>query len=101
MHELSGLFDALLEEIQAAINHVLNVKVRSARGDVAPRAARLKDQILDPKLRAFALALADQELEADTDWLQRVALSVLGRAPSEWIDADVQRFHVALSELGS
>jgi hypothetical protein len=26
-------------------------------------------------------------------------LSVLGRAPSEWIDADVQRFHVALNEL--
>ena len=59
----------------------------------------MKNQILDPKLRAFALALADQELEADRDWLQRVGLSLLGRAPSEWIDADVQRFHVALNEL--
>lgn len=28
-----------------------------------------------------------------------MGLSLLGRAPSEWIDADVQRFHVALNEL--
>jgi hypothetical protein len=60
---------------------------------------RIKDQILDSKLRAFALALADQELAADADWLQRIGLSLLGRAPSEWIDADVQRFHIALNEL--
>lgn len=99
MHELGGRFDALLEEMQAAIGQALNAMGASVRGDVAPRATRLKDQILDPKLRAFALALADQELDADRDWLQRVGLSLLGRAPSEWIDADVQRFHVALNEL--
>ena len=99
MRELGGRFDALLKEMQAAIGQALNAMGASVRGDVAPRAARLKDQILDPKLRAFALALADQELEADRDWLQRVGLSLLGRAPSEWIDADVQRFHVALNEL--
>jgi hypothetical protein len=99
MRELSGRFPALLEEMQEAIGEILNVRVASVRGDVAPRAVRLKDQILDPRLRAFALALADQELEEDTDWVQRVGLSLLGRAPSEWIDADVQRFHVALNEL--
>jgi hypothetical protein len=99
MREVASRFDALLEEMQAEISRVLNVMGESARGDLAPRAARLKDRILDPKLRAFALALADENLEADADWLQRVCLSVLGRAPSEWIDADVQRFHVALNEL--
>lgn len=99
MREVSGRFAALLEEMQEAIGQVMNVMSGSVREDVAPRAKRLKNQILDPKLRAFALALADQELEADTDWVQRVGLSVLGRAPSEWIDADVQRFHVALNEL--
>lgn len=99
MREVSGRFSVLLEEMQDAIGQALNVMSSSVRGDVAPRAARLQDQILDPKLRAFTLALADQNLEADTDWVQRVGLSLLGRAPSEWIDADVQRFHVALNEL--
>jgi hypothetical protein len=97
--EIGCRFDSLLQEMQVAIGQALNSMDSSLRGDVAPRAARLKDQILDPKLRAFVLALADQELEQDRDWLQRVGLSLLGRAPSEWIDVDVQRFHVALKEL--
>jgi len=99
MREVCGCFDSLLIEMQDAIGVAFNGIGLSVRGDVAPRAARLKDQILDPRLRALALALADQELEADRDWVQRVGLSLLGRAPSEWIDADVQRFHLALNEL--
>jgi hypothetical protein len=99
MREIGGRFDSLLIEMEKAIGEALNSIGVSVRGDVAARAVRLKDQILDPRLRALALALADQELEADRDWVQRVGLSLLGRAPSEWIDADVQRFHVALNEL--
>jgi len=99
MREINEQYDVLLDEMQKAIGQALNAIGVSVRWDVAPRAARLKDQILDPKLRALALALADQGLEADRDWVQRVGLSLLGRAPSEWIDTDVQRFHVALNEL--
>lgn len=99
LSELDDCFVAMLDEMGLAIGKMLNVMSGSVRNDVAPRASRLKDQILDPKLRAFALALSDQELVADSDWLQRVGLSVLGRAPSEWIDADVTRFHMMLSEL--
>jgi hypothetical protein len=99
MHELSSRFTALLQEMQQAVGQSLNAIGSSVRADVSPRAARLKNQILDPRLRAFALALSDQELEQDSDWIQRVGLSLLGRAPSEWIDADVQRFHVAVNEL--
>lgn len=100
MREVSGHFPALLDEMQVAIGKVLNARGSSVRADVSTRASRLNDQILDPKLRAFALALADQELAEDTDWIQRVGLSLLGRAPSEWIDTDVKRFYVALNELG-
>ncbi|CAK6695333.1 hypothetical protein ICNINCKA_01803 [Synechococcus sp. CBW1107] len=97
--EVDRCFDVLLEQLKSSVGQALNVNCIGVRGDVAPRAARLKNQILDPKLRAFALALADEELEGDDDWIQRVGLSLLGRAPSEWIDADVQRFYVALNEL--
>jgi hypothetical protein len=99
MQEVSGRFTTLLNELQVNIGHMLNALGPSVRSDLAPRAARLKDQILDPRLRAFVLALADQDLLEDADWIQRVCLALLGRAPSEWIDADVQRFHVALNEL--
>ncbi|WP_411871687.1 hypothetical protein [Vulcanococcus limneticus] len=98
MREVNVRYEGLLEEMQEAIGQALNVNWSSVRNDVAPRAARLKGQILDPRLRAFALALADQDLKEDTQWVQRVGLSLLGRAPSEWIDADVQRFRVALFE---
>lgn len=97
--ELNARFSSLLEEMQKAVGQALNAKGASVRVDVAPRAARLKDQVIDPKLRAFTVALADQDLAEDIEWIQRVGLSLLGRAPSEWMDADMQRFHVALHEL--
>lgn len=96
---LNEKYQALLDEMQKSISQALNSLHLCVRADVAPRAMRLKGQIIDPKLKAFALALGDQELENDSDWVQRVGLSLLGRAPSEWVDADVQRFHVALNEL--
>jgi hypothetical protein len=99
MRELDARYSSLLDEMQETIGKVLNARGPSVRADVAPRAARLKDQVLDPKLRAFAVALADQDLAEGSDWIQRVGLSLLGKAPSEWIDGDVQRFHVALNEL--
>jgi energy-coupling factor transporter ATP-binding protein EcfA2 len=99
IRELNARFSVLLDEIEESIGKVLNARGPSVRADVAPRATRLKDQVLDPKLRAFSVALADQDLAENADWIQRVGLSLLGRAPSEWIDADLQRFHVALNEL--
>ena len=99
MREVTGRFSNLLDEMEVAIGKALKARGSSVRADVSQRASRLKDQVLDPKLRAFALALADQDLAENADWIQRVGLSLLGRAPSEWIDADLQRFHVSLSEL--
>ncbi|MEA5475100.1 hypothetical protein VB716_12805 [Synechococcus sp. CCY9201] len=98
--EVNQCYEGLLLRMNKAIDASLNIKGSSTRVDITPRAGRLKNQILDPKLRAFALALSDQDLKTDVDWVQRVGLSLLGRPPSEWIDADVQRFHVALNELG-
>lgn len=97
--EVGSCFDVLLIAMQEAVGEALNCTGSSIRNDLSSRAVRLKDQILDPKLRAFALALADQELKEDRDWLQRLGLALLGRAPSEWIGNDVKRFHIALDEL--
>jgi hypothetical protein len=100
LKEVNICYEGLLLQMNESIGHALNVMGSSVREDVTPRAGRLKNQILDPKLRAFALALSDQDLEDGMDWVQRVGLSLLGRPPSEWIDADVQRFQVALNETG-
>jgi hypothetical protein len=100
LKEVNICYEGLLMQMNESIGHALNVIGSSVREDVTPRAGRLKNQILDPRLRAFALALSDQDLEDGMDWVQRVGLSLLGRPPSEWIDADVQRFQVALNEMG-
>lgn len=97
--ELNNCYDELIDQLQLSIGQALNAPFDGMRTDVTSRAARLKDQILDPRLRAFAIALSDQELERNADWIQKVGLSLLGRVPSEWIDADVKRFFVSLNEL--
>jgi len=99
LYEVNSSYVRLLQMMTESIGEAFNVTNLLIRDDVTTRASRIKEQILDPKLRAFALALSDQDLAEDTDWVQRVGLSLLGRPPSEWIDADVQRFHVALNEL--
>lgn len=97
--EVDQCFAFTLHNMKDALHQTLNCGLSNVRSDLSLRADRIKNQILEPRLRAFALALADFDLPSEEDWLQRVGLSLLGRVPTEWIDADVQRFHMALKEL--
>ncbi len=78
---LSGLVRTLLEESGAA-----------SRSVVTHSAAALGDSVSDPDLRAFALALANEAPQSDEDWVSAIATVVAKKAPSEWNDADHDRF---------
>ena len=56
------------------------------------QAASLEDEVLDPEVRAFVLSLANDTIEADTDWVKAVATVVAKKAPAEWTDDDLLRF---------
>ena len=62
------------------------------------QAASLEDEVLDPEVRAFVLSLANDTIEADTDWVKAVATVVAKKAPAEWTDDDLLRFRRELHQ---
>ena len=65
---------------------------------ISGQAAALRDEVLDPTVRAFVLALASRSTDDDRDWIETVAAVAAKKAPAEWTDDDLQRFRHRLSE---
>ena len=86
-HLLTGLFDSLLE-----------VSAETSRLALTGQAASLQDEVLNPTVRAFVLTLANDAVDTDTDWIEAVATVVSKRAPAEWTDDDLLRFHHELPQ---
>lgn len=83
------LVDAMLEEL-------FSVSGETSRLTIAEQAAELDGEVLDPDVRAFVLALANDGIDSDIDWIQTVATVVAKKAPAEWTDADCDRFRTEL-----
>ena len=84
---LSDLVDLLLEEC-----------AENTRLAVCGQAAALENEVLDPAVRAFVLALANDTVDSDTDWMKAIATVVAKKAPAEWVDDDLERFRSELPE---
>ncbi|WP_419841848.1 hypothetical protein [Candidatus Poriferisodalis sp.] len=61
-------------------------------------AVGLIDEVLDPRMRSFVLALANDVYDDDHDWMASVATVLAGKAPSEWTDRDVAAVRARLPE---
>ena len=84
---LSDLVDLLLEEC-----------AENTRLAVCGQAAALENEVLDPAVRAFVLALANDTVDSETDWMKAIATVVAKKAPAEWLDDDLDRFRSELHE---
>ena len=73
----------------------MNVHIKWA---VAGQAAALAGEVLDPDVRAFVLALANDGFEDDRDWIKAVAAVAAQKAPAEWTDRDLRRFEHELPQ---
>lgn len=71
----------------------------SLRADLAARAQRLVDRVLDPRLRSFLLAASESNLD-DDQWLEAIALNALDRPVRSWRDQDWPAFVAAATQLG-
>ena len=87
--ELERRRESLLSEILALL---LAECGEGSRLAIAGQAAALGDAILHPEVRAFVLTLANDAADSDADWVNAVATVVAKKAPSEWVDADLDRF---------
>ena len=89
LDELSNCFGRLLNE---QLERLLETSAETSRMAVMGQAASLAGEVLDPEVRAFALSLANDTVESDTDWVKAVATVVAKKAPAEWSDDDLLRF---------
>ena len=83
MIELDSCLDRLLAEL---LELLLDTCGANSRMSVMGEAAALGDEVLDPEVRAFVLALANDGTGSDADWIAAVATVVARKAPAEWTD---------------
>lgn len=69
----------------------------TSRLAISGQAKALEDEVLNPDVRAFVLTLANETVDTDADWIAAIATVAMGKAPSEWTDADLNRFRPVLS----
>ena len=95
LNDLDACLDRLLAEL---LELLLDACAASSRLAVMGEAAALGDEVLDPAVRAFVLALANSSAASDADWISAVATVVARRAPAEWADDDRLRFRRELPQ---
>ena len=95
LDELDSCLDRLLAE---SLELLLDACSANSRLAVMGEAAALGDEVLEPEVRAFVLALANDGAASDADWIAAVATVVARKAPAEWTDDDRLRFRRELSE---
>ena len=95
LDELGDCFEQLLDQ---QFERLLETSAETSRLTVMGQAASLVGEVLDPDVRAFILALANDAVEANKDWVKAVATVVVKKAPAEWTDEDLLRFWNELHE---
>ena len=95
LEELTGSYQRLVDEM---LDELVSVSGETSRLTIAEQAAALDGEVLDSEVRAFVLALANDGIDSDIDWIQTIATVVAKKAPAEWTDADRDRFHQELSQ---
>ena len=94
MDELSWRHDELLAQL---LEELFEESLETSRLAISGQAKALEDEVLNPAVRAFVLTLANETVDTDADWIAAIATVVAGKAPSEWRDADLDRFGPVLS----
>lgn len=98
LEELEQYFHQLLARL---LNILLEVSGEPSRKAIAGQAIVIQDEIINPEIRAFVLALANDTIEDDLDWAKTVATVVTNKAPAEWIDEDLKIFENEIASLMS
>ncbi|MGH2883684.1 MAG: hypothetical protein ACRDPA_13465, partial [Solirubrobacteraceae bacterium] len=100
VRELQHNWPDLMERIEGQLRLAMTTPPStSLRADLAARAQRLVDRVLDTRLRAFLLTACEDALD-DADWLEAVALTAVDKPVRAWRDQDWPAFVAAATQLG-
>jgi len=98
-HELLSAYEQLMARLQHAITDQLHLGRSLEQEVVAARANAIAFRSQnDLKLRAFALRLADLNLQGNA-WLESIASTVIAKPPKKWLAGDEDRFYEELTTL--
>jgi len=100
IHEIQTAHDNLLSDCQKHLYEAFGVRSREAnlREDLRVRASYLVGQCIDPMLRYFVTKAVEED-SSNRDWLEALVRIVADKHPKGWVDEDLSRFEIALSDL--
>lgn len=92
--ELRFCYNALLDRLQKHIlsNFIFEGKLSDFRKDITTRSNRVLLWVTDPKLKAFALRLGDNNL-GDNEWVESITAFICSKTPEHWKDSDEENFY--------
>ena len=96
--ELQRAYDDLIAEIRTLVLRAFNVSSDSGRKVLQRRAATVFENCVDPRLKAFAHHLSEENTP-DAQWAEAIGTMLVGKVPKTWADSDRARFEISLSEM--
>ncbi len=100
IRELHTAYDSLLNDCQSLLYNAFGVRrgEQKLREDLRVRANYLVENCLEPTLRRFTKAAADQK-PGDKEWLEALVMIVADKPAESWTDKDVTQFESKLADL--
>ena len=100
LHEIQTAYDVLLRDCKQYLHEAFAVRSKEAslREDLRVRANYLLGQCIEPVLKRFVIAAAN-ESASEQEWLEALVMVVSDKPPKSWIDEDLTRFELGLGDL--
>jgi hypothetical protein len=99
LHEIQTAYEALLSHCKTRLYEAFGVRQEvNLREDLQVQAMPMVGKCIEPVLKRFILAAVDDKA-ADQEWLEALVMIVADKPPKAWMDEDITRFELALSDL--
>lgn len=100
IHEIQTAYETLLRDCQVHLHEAFAVRSKqdNLREDLRVRASYLVGNCIEPRLKRFVLDAVD-ETTTQTEWLEKIVMTVSDKPPRTWSDEDLIRFERDLSNL--
>ena len=99
LDELGSVHERLLTEIVDELVTATGARPSRYRSELAERAERMNDKVLDLRLKGLLSALLD-EAKDEIGWAEYVAMTIVGPPSGSWADDDRLRYLASVRELG-
>ena len=100
LRELQTYYDELLDQCRQAIRRAFGVRadITRLREDLRVRASYLVGAVIEPRLRSFVLAAAD-ESATDQEWIESLAMIIADRPVESWGLDGLSLFEASLPDF--